>query len=120
MSDEYIVISVKHTKRTDPYITLWNPEDEGYCFRIEAAGRYDQGRILANISYYNSGCDSVAVRHDDLIALAVQVKKGYLGNDGLVIPNNAKSWKTIKLATILPPIHQVYPEYRGAPIKKTK
>lgn len=38
MADFY-VISVHHTQRRDRYITLWRPDDRGYCWRTIVAGK---------------------------------------------------------------------------------
>ncbi|MCP1651552.1 DUF4406 domain-containing protein [Pseudomonas nitroreducens] len=59
--NEFIVISVKHTKRRHKAITLWRPDDRGYCWTLERAGRYAEARVLEHLSYYNSGCTNIAV-----------------------------------------------------------
>ena len=115
MEEPFFVISVKHTMRRDPYITLWRPDDCGYCFRIEAAGKYAKDRVSDRLGYYNSGCDSVVVPCSVLEKLAVRVKPGYLDEDGAAIPNTAKTWKTIKNSFVFAPAYEVLPEYKGAP-----
>jgi hypothetical protein len=114
---EYIVVSVNHTERRDKYITLWNPKNAGYCYRIEVAGKYTEEEINGHLSYYNSGDNTVAVKREVIEALAVPVEKGFLDNDGLVVKNNATSWKEIKTALIGEPRYELKPEYRGAPRK---
>lgn len=37
---EFLILSLKHTNKKDKYITLWRPDNKGYCWMIDAAGRY--------------------------------------------------------------------------------
>lgn len=37
---EYYVISLAHTHRKDKYITLWRPDNKGYCWPLPLAGTY--------------------------------------------------------------------------------
>lgn len=37
---DYFVVSLKHTNKTDKYITLWGPDNAGYCYSFERAGKY--------------------------------------------------------------------------------
>ena len=34
----YYVVSVKHTVRDNLYITIWRPDDKGYCWALCNAG----------------------------------------------------------------------------------
>lgn len=36
------IISLKHTMRHSPFLTLWRPNNSGYCYALESAGKYDQ------------------------------------------------------------------------------
>jgi len=38
---KYFIISFKHTGRKNKYITLWRPNNAGYCYPIELAGQYN-------------------------------------------------------------------------------
>ncbi|MFA1584734.1 hypothetical protein ABZR37_03875 [Achromobacter ruhlandii] len=67
--DEFYVISVHHTQRRDRYITLWRPDDRGYCWRIIAAGKYNRERVNASLGYYNSG-ENIAVPVEIVDAMA--------------------------------------------------
>ena len=35
------LISTKHTHKNDAFITLWRPDDKGYCWYKDWAGKYD-------------------------------------------------------------------------------
>jgi hypothetical protein len=112
MSDFYIV-SVKHTKREDKYITLWRPDDKGYCYRTEFAGKYSAERITAHLSYYHTGYD-VAVPCEVLDAIAMQSEPGYLDVPGLVVANKKGTWFDILYAPLWPLPREPQPQYKGA------
>ena len=35
------LISLKHTRKLDPYFTLWRAKNAGYCMSLENAGLYE-------------------------------------------------------------------------------
>lgn len=73
MSKQFYVVSLAHTKKWDGVITLWNPNDAGYCYRLERAGKYKEEDIRAHASYYNDGVNSIAVECSTLEKLATKV-----------------------------------------------
>ena len=38
---QYWILSRKHTGPKDKFVTLWRPDNKGYCYPIELAGIYD-------------------------------------------------------------------------------
>jgi hypothetical protein len=59
MSDtKYHIISLKHTKSNDTYLTLWRPDSKGYCWPISMAGEYTLSQVLDMLP---DGDDSYAV-----------------------------------------------------------
>ena len=50
---EYYIVSLKHTHKRDKYVTLWRPDNKGYCWPLSLAGRY-QGY---EDGYHNHGLD---------------------------------------------------------------
>ena len=42
----FIVLSLKHTHRRHKAITLWRPDDSGYCWTLERAGIYGESLVL--------------------------------------------------------------------------
>lgn len=117
----FYIVSVGHTQRRDPYILLWNPNNAGYCYRTEIAGKYTHADVSESSNYYNSGDNTLAVKCSALDAITTPSKKGYLDNDGSVIPNNAKSWQVIRDALFALPKNPINANYRGAPkIKSMK
>ncbi|WKN20872.1 hypothetical protein [Azotobacter vinelandii] len=122
MSDEnmFYVISLKHTKRTDRYITIWRSDDSGYCYPMAWAGRYPESRIRQHLGYYNTGSCDVAVPCHVLDYLAIPPMPGEIDNDaGPVVPNSAESWRRILANTIETPKYEPRPEYKGARYRKT-
>ena len=58
----YYIISLKHTKRSDKYITLWRPLNCGYCYAKEDAGKYNE--IIDG--YHNIDGDSLPIEVEKL------------------------------------------------------
>jgi len=114
---DFIVISLKHTFRRHKAITLWRPDDRGYCWKLESAGRYDEARILNHLGYYNSGCADIAVPFELAERLAQQVEYD-TREFGICLPNNSATWRCLLDGVVRPPKHEPKPEYRGARHKK--
>lgn len=34
------IVSLKHTNKKDKFLTLWRPDNKGYCYPLELAGLY--------------------------------------------------------------------------------
>ncbi|KAB0551629.1 hypothetical protein [Pantoea stewartii] len=108
-------MSVKHTARSDSFITLWAAEDSGYRGRVETAGRYPESRIRGHLEYYNQGCDSIVVPCDVVERLSTPVPKGFFDGDfGNWVKNNRNNWQVLIASAIENPKHQPKPVYRGA------
>lgn len=117
MSDEdlFYVVSLKHTLRNHLYITVWRPDDKGYCWALCNAGRYSRERVMAHLGYYNGGAN-VAVPCMLLDAIAIPPKPGHHDNDtGPVIANNRLNWKLIAEHVIEPPKERMWPQFKGSP-----
>lgn len=114
---DFIVISLKHTQRRDKAITLWRPDDKGYCWKVGSAGRYDEARILGHLGYYNSGCADIAVPLELVEQMVCEVEYDHK-EFGICLPNNAATWKRLLDGVVRPPKHEPKPEYRGARHKK--
>ncbi|WP_122523570.1 hypothetical protein [Pseudomonas viridiflava] len=110
---QYIVLSLKHTKRRDKAITLLKGNDKGYCWRLEPAGLYTSAEVLERLGYYNSGCSNVAVPAELVIELCKTVEYD-TKEFGLCIPNKAGVWSKLLAAVIKPTEYEPKPEYRGA------
>jgi hypothetical protein len=114
---EYYVISVMHTRRDNRYITLWCPDDKGYCFRAYRAGRYGDEHVRRSLGYYNSGCSNIAVPCDVIEPLMVMTTPADMldGADGLALLNTCANWKVLLANVIETPAYKPEPLYKGAP-----
>lgn len=89
----YYIISLKHTNREDKYITLWRPNNSGYCYVKEDAGIYNE----IEEGYHNCEGDSLPIELEKLdqfftdsdIIFDNQIKK--------CIPNCREVWDPLNL-----------------------
>lgn len=115
MADLCYVVSLKHTKRDDAYITVWRPDAKGYAWPLSWAGQYNQAQVLAERDYYHRGDDTLAVPCALMDALAVPPAKGTVDNDaGPVVLNTRTNWKCILEFALPDPMHKPKPQYKGA------
>lgn len=42
MENQYYILSLKHTDKTDKVIYLWRPNNQGYCDNLSDAGVYTE------------------------------------------------------------------------------
>lgn len=98
MSDEFLIVSLKHTAKSDDYITLWRPNDAGYTLYLPAAGRYSHTEIEERRSYYNNGRTTVAIPFADIEPHFVNAADGY-DCTGPVLPNNEECWAGVWAAS---------------------
>ena len=109
------VISVHHTLRSHRYVTIWRPDDKGYCWALSRAGKYPMEKVLENPNYYNSGCANVAVPCSALDEIAVPPIPGHHDNDaGPCVQNTRENWGKIIAAVVAKPAHVIRPEFPGA------
>lgn len=62
-SKSYIIISLKHTQRRDKFITLWRPNNCGYCFGLSDCGLYTE--IIDG--YHDDKYDSMPIEYSNII-----------------------------------------------------
>ncbi|CAG8863102.1 hypothetical protein PS627_00038 [Pseudomonas fluorescens] len=110
---QYIVLSLKHTHKRHRAITLWQANDQGYCWTLNLAGLYEEADVLERLGYYNSGCANIAVPADLVRELCQKVEYDTL-EFGVCLPNNASTWSTLLEAVIRPTQYEPKPELRGA------
>lgn len=108
------VVNLSHTQRDDLYITVWRPDDRGYCWALSTAGRYPLETVKEHLGYYNSGHANVAVPCDVLDQIAVAPRPGHHDNDtGPVVANTRANWKLILANTVATPANTPEPVYKG-------
>lgn len=64
----HIIISLKHTKKTDEYMTLWRPDNKGYCYALENAGLYE--KLLKD---YHDTENDMPITEDRAVRMSAQV-----------------------------------------------
>jgi hypothetical protein len=73
MSQMYYIFSVKWTKDAGEVATWWRADNNGYCFRMDWAGKYSQEQIDAHPEYYNNGFSTVAIPCEVVDERVIQV-----------------------------------------------
>lgn len=115
MTTDCYIVSLKHTNRETPYITVWRPDNCGYAFPLSWAGKYSQEQVASHPDYYHRGDDTIAVPCAALDALGVAPEKGMIDNDaGPVIINTRENWAAILKAALPGAMHKPRPQYKGA------
>ncbi|MEK6419982.1 MAG: hypothetical protein V4801_10275 [Burkholderia gladioli] len=112
---EFYVISVKHTLREHKYVTLWRPDDSGYCYRTARAGRYAPAVVRKHLGYYNTGADiAVPCRVVDAMTVDTTPADQLDGADGPALLNTRANWKTLLANVIEKPKNTPNPKFKGA------
>ena len=114
-AEDYYIVSVKHTRRQNHYITLWRPDNNGYAWPLCWAGRYTRALVMEQLDYYNTGYSDIAVPCTLVDGLAVPPEPGLIDGDaGPVVPNNGANWRLLIANAIQEPPYLPRPEYKGA------
>jgi len=85
---EYYIISLKHTEKRDEYITLWRPNNAGYCYSKESAGTYE----IPEKGYHDSD-DNMPLSEEKADKLFIIAN--YDGTEKHMIPNCSAVWKQL-------------------------
>ena len=94
---DYFIVSLKWTRKGDPYITFWRADNAGYVWPLSRAGRYTKAAVEAEPDYHNNGIDTFAVPVDAAIAMGVAPKLGTVDGDaGPVIPNTIEAMAALR------------------------
>ena len=64
MSQEFYILSLKHSHKRDGMLTWWNPSNMGYTFYLQNAGKYTLEQVTAEPDYYNNGDETLAIPCD--------------------------------------------------------
>lgn len=98
---EYFIVSAKHTKKTDKYVTFWRPDNAGYCWPLSWAGRYTSAVIEGSPDYYNNVCDSFCVPCEEVMKIAISPEPNTVDGDAApVVQNNKDNWARLRAASL--------------------
>lgn len=64
---DYMILSLKWSEGVDR-LNWWGPNNNGYCYDIDNAGRYTAEQVAANPSYYDNDSTTRAVPVADVYA----------------------------------------------------
>jgi len=78
----YIILALTHTSKDDSYITLWRPNNAGYCWSKENAGIYEDF-----IDGYHKNENHIPITVDEFDKMA-GVFRTESGKTATCIPNN--------------------------------
>jgi hypothetical protein len=81
----YYIISLKHSKPKDLYLTLWRPDNAGYCYSKQMAGCYE----TPEEGYHNSE-SSMPITVEQ--AEKLFIKADWDGEERDMIPNSPAIW----------------------------
>lgn len=93
MKTEYYIISLKHTHKEDMFITLWRPNNAGYCYSKQDAGVYQE----IEEGYHNCEGDSLPVDKAILDEFFIPTDVGGSGPIVRCIPNCKQVWVALNL-----------------------
>lgn len=116
------IVNLSHTGPKDRYITVWRPDDRGYCWALSRAGKYPREHVMAHLAYYNNGCAHVAVPCEILDGIAIPPIPGHHdGDTGPCIENSKENWDLILKNVIAQPAYPSKPEFnRSLMMPKTR
>lgn len=86
----YYLISLCHTQKNEEYITLWRPNNSGYCFSKEMAGIYPK-----TLKGYHDSETTMPITIE--VAEKLFVTAEHEGKKANMIPNNQKTWNALKV-----------------------
>lgn len=84
----YYIISLTHTNKSDKYITLWRPNNKGYCYSKENAGIYETPK-----EGYHDSEDNMPISKEQADKLFVSLP--YEGEEKLMIINTKAVWEVL-------------------------
>lgn len=89
----FYIVSLKHTHKEDNHITLWRPDNSGYCYAQDQAGKYDE--IIEG--YHNREGDSLPIEVEKLNGLFINSDIVSHNQVKRCIPNCKQVWDILNL-----------------------
>ena len=96
----FYIVSIKHTKKSDLYVTFWRAECNGYAWPLAWAGKYTGKEISEKQDYFNNGTYSIAVPVTVVDAMAQEkpAPRTIDGDTGPVVQNNKANLDRLRAA----------------------
>ena len=79
------IVSLTHTRKHEKYVTLWRPDNKGYCYSKQMAGSYENPQ-----AGYHDSQDNMPISEEKANELFESCM--YDGEYRMMIPNNKKTW----------------------------
>jgi len=98
LTESYVIMSVKHTRRADRWITFWRPDNAGYAWRMDWVGRYDADRVKEQPGYYDNSHGTYAIPAAFVEARAVECEDD--SGVGFRVPNSSSMRRKMVRAAI--------------------
>lgn len=82
------IISLTHSYKHEKYMTLWRPDNAGYCYSKDNAGFYENPKYG-----YHDNDDNMPIYEEEAAELFQELP--YDGVLKMMIPNNKESWEKL-------------------------
>ena len=84
------IISLLHTQKHEPYLTLWRAANQGYCYSQESAGVYEEME-----EGYHDSSSNMPIETTELDPYFIPLP--YEGKKLKMIPNTKVIWEALGL-----------------------
>lgn len=98
------IVSLKHTMPEENYITVWRPDNCGYCYSKEMAGFYENPKYG-----YHDNDSNMPISEEEAKELFQELP--YDGVMKMMIPNNKESWKKLGVRMTKHGLVKINPKY---------
>ena len=107
---EFFIVDLRPEWNSNPYVTLWRPDDAGYAYPLPWAGRYSKEQVDEGGSYYYGSKDHrtridrfpVPCEVAERLSTAKPAAHVIDGDVGPVLPNTDEIKKALKAARYRP------------------
>lgn len=86
----YRIISLAHTDKSDKFITLWRPNNSGYCYSKSMAGIYENP-----VKGYHDSDSNMPITVEQADKLFIEGK--YDNETRMMIPNCKQVWEVLNV-----------------------
>lgn len=99
MREVFVIVSAKHTKPRDKYITFWRPDRKGYCWPLSWSGHYS-AEEAASIAEGGNG-ETFSVPLNVALSISQPPSPGDVDGDaGPVVLKTKAMQRALRLAAV--------------------